>query len=30
MACCACVTGPGEVEVETRPGVNWHGEKFFG
>lgn len=30
LACCTRVTGAGEVEVETRPPVNLHGEKFWG
>ena len=30
MACQTRVTGNGEVEVETRPPLNLHGEKFWG
>jgi hypothetical protein len=28
LACQARVNG--DIEVETQPGVNWHGERFWG
>lgn len=28
LACQTCVNG--DIEVETKPPVNWHGEKFWG
>ena len=27
LACQTCVEG--DIEVETQPGINWHGEKFW-